>query len=122
MKKLALFVGFFMSLSVFHSEYTIANDWNTDRFISFNSTLQKTYVLTYKITGMNSEEDAKIITETLMKSGFVTSAVTSFESGTCIVETLLPENAGKIKETISSSTRKIGRKIVAELLDTVEKS
>lgn len=82
--------------------------------------IEKTYILVFKITGMTSIEDAKIIDGILIKTPYLINASTSFEKGLCKIETHDPSNADKIKEVIYSCRKTLGHSIAASLIETYE--
>jgi len=76
--------------------------------------------LIFKVTGLKSEEDARIIDEILMTTSFISSSYTDFKTGICKVVTASIENKENIIEIISyKASNKIGTKLSAELVETV---
>jgi copper chaperone CopZ len=65
-----------------------------------NISTAESVTLTFKITGMKSEQDARTIDEILSKTSIVISSSTDFKSGICKVETEKITNKESIIEII----------------------
>jgi hypothetical protein len=98
-----------------NKQFPLLDNWG---IISNNSSLN--YTLIFKISGMKNPEDAKTIDDILMKTSFIISSSTDFETGKCKVVTDKLENKGSIIEIICyKAAHKIGVKLTAELLETI---
>ena len=122
MKKIVVLfsIAFLFYLS---ANITRANaDLNINQQKNYLSKYQNTekIILVFKITGMNTEEDARIVDELLKTTSFIVSSYTDFKTGICKVVTDNIENEGKILEIIGyKASHKVGHKLSAELVETI---
>jgi len=109
---------FFIILLVLGSFYIFGITKNS---MSSNSICKQTTIqditLYFKISGLHSDLDARIVDKTLLSKSFVVSAITNLETGICTVITDNIDNKEKIRETICSASKKIGNKINAEYIE-----
>ena len=122
MKKIVVLfsIAFLFYLS---ANITRANaDLNINQQKNYLSKYQNTekIILVFKITGMNTEEDARIVDELLKTTSFIVSSYTDFKTGICKVVTANIENEGNILEIIGyKASHKVGHKLSAELVETI---
>lgn len=126
MKKTTLAIGLIFFAQILVAAFPIIT--NTRMYtnglhlktIKFNCFEVKNNILTFKISGMKSEQDAVVIDKFLLERDFITSSSTDFKTGLCKVETDKVENKAKIIEAICYAGKKNGYKISAELVDSME--
>jgi hypothetical protein len=75
--------------------------------------------LVFKITGMQSDEDARIIDDMFKNKQYIFSISTDFKTGLCKVETDKVENSKKVIDIISVAGKKTGHNFTAEQLEGV---
>lgn len=116
-----LFSGLLISfLSLFFSNgFTKAeNIFYEDQL--FASTPQEPVTVYYKITGLNTQDDALLIDELLMKTGLVVSSQTNIDNGICKVELKDLKDIDKINEHIRTAWTQLGHELFVETIDATE--
>jgi hypothetical protein len=118
---------YFLSIIlIFANIYIDVSEKNTvtypQQYLNCNSSLFQNsatgnIVLVFEVSGMNSENDAKIIDDILKQKSYVISSSTDFNTGICKVVTDDIVNKDKIRESICSASKKVGNKIIAELVN-----
>ena len=84
---------------------------------SFQNSATGNIVLVFEVSGMNSENDAKIIDDILKQKSYVISSSTDFKTGVCKVVTDDIVNKDKIRESICSASKKVGNKVVVKFVN-----